>query len=229
MGDTAALSPIDITLESEKPEFNIELAALDKFMDFAQDARKGTERVLEGHHGKGSTVESELLVEMVRQVGALNVGKFYRERELTGEYAKQLLTGALFAGAKAKDAEPVVRHFLFGAPAHAFHMDSKMCRARGLPIQDMTTEESDQAKEIVMALQELTLAGIICKKINQKRRAPFFYYETSISKKGGAGLNVASQAGKRKHTARAGRNAKTSASGNGVRRRTLTASANQFR
>ena len=40
-----------------------------------------------GREGTESCVDSDLLVQMVREVGALRVGRFYRERTVTGQYA----------------------------------------------------------------------------------------------------------------------------------------------
>lgn len=177
MGDCAALSPIDITLgPPDRPELGIELVTLDAFMDFATDIRKRTERMLEDHPTKTSSVEADVLVQMVKEIGALSIGKFYRERKLTEDYATHLLRRGIFKRTPG-DAEETIKHFLFGAPAHGFFMDSSMCRERGLPVIDMSTDESDKTKAVIAALDDLTRRNIIGPYYqSHKLRMPFIQY-----------------------------------------------------
>jgi serine dehydrogenase proteinase len=116
LGDSAVLSPIDITLVPyiDKPEgqsgsdmfpdeeinlSEVELVSIDYFIQVAKHARIEIEagfRQRGWRHSK-TDVESTLLCEMTRQLGVLNVAKYYREKNITQEYAKVLLAGYMFA------------------------------------------------------------------------------------------------------------------------------------
>ena len=171
----AGLSPIDITLVYPRRE--VELATVDSFMEFAQDARKKIEEQLARMDSKGKTnVDSDLLVAMVEEVGAMQVGKYYRERNLTGQYAETLLDTYMFANFsdKKQRRQDVIRKFLFGAPAHNFHLDYHLCADWRLTTVEMPTAESDLAKGVLDKLNELAEAETICQNLNDRERLPYF-------------------------------------------------------
>ena len=127
LGDYAGLSPIDITVYANKPQSeDVQLAAIDSFLGFANRARKQIEQMLMqlGRDGTSSCVDSDLLVQMVKEVGALTVGRYYRERTVTGQYAEILLDNYMFKGVSngLDRRTSVIQHFLFMAPAHEFHL-----------------------------------------------------------------------------------------------------------
>lgn len=86
LADNAGLSPIDITMswegdEEDTPNEDIELLSIDYFRNYAVDCRLRMDKALRDNHLNGkSDVESQLLVEMTRQVGAINIGHLFRER-----------------------------------------------------------------------------------------------------------------------------------------------------
>jgi len=178
----AGLSPIDITLVSEPLEGKreeVELASVDGFMEFSKKARQIIEEQLRKMDIKGGTnVDSELLVAMVKDVGSLRVGKFFRERNLTAHYAKELLEQYMFLEVpdRVERAEDMIKNLLHGAPAHYFHLDYHLCQNYRLIIKEMGTPESDFAKRVVEELEQLTDSGIICAKLSRRRRMPFFGY-----------------------------------------------------
>jgi len=187
LGHCAGLSPIDITLVSadgRAPQEEVELANIDNFLEFVKDCRRGMEQVLQQLGCSSSTrVDSDLLVEMVRQVSALHVGKFFRERLLTGHYAEELLDKYMFP--PYKDAvdrrNKVVHQFLFAAPAHEFHVDYHLCLKWGLAVQEMPTVESDLAKEVVAKLFALASDCTICPRLSRYQRLPFYNYYGYLS------------------------------------------------
>jgi hypothetical protein len=193
LGAYAVVGPIDIS------HGGIELASIDYYMNFAERCRENMEEMLFKVIKKRtnvpsvtpnpqicSSVESELLVEMVRQVGALNVGRFFRERTLTGHYAIRLLIDYMFANEanKVSLSQQISNQFLFEFPAHAFDMDYHICREIGLPVFEMDENESDMTKCLVNKLDELSENGIICQRITDKYKSPFFRLYLSVS--GGA-------------------------------------------
>ena len=198
LGDYAGLSPIDITLTEPGSSSGqeVELANVDYFMDFAREAREKIEKALQevGNRSASSNVDSDLLVQMVKEVGALKVGKYFRERTLTGFYAEILLDDYMFKPyPDAVDRRNgIIRHFLFRAPSHDFHLDYHLCLARNLNVEQMLTQESDLARAVVDILTGLTDRGIICQRLSPRYRMPFFrYYPLATASQEGANASAA--------------------------------------
>jgi hypothetical protein len=192
LGDYAGLSPIDITVYSNKPQSeDVQLAAIDSFLGFANRARKQIEQMLMeiGRDGASSCVDSDLLVQMVKEVGALTVGRYYRERTVTSQYAEILLDHYMFNGVSdgPDRRNGVIKHFLFLAPAHQFHLDYGLCSTWHLDVEQMSTVESDLTKKVVNLLRIATSNGIICQRLNNDVRMPFIrlYQHRTTRKTGG--------------------------------------------
>lgn len=183
LGAYAVLGPIDITLGG------IELASIDYYMEFAERCREDIEELINKimrkranapspilNAGPCSDVDCALLVEMVKQVGALNVGRFFRERTLTGHYGHRLLHDYMFAGEPNKESlsTKIANGVLFEFPSHDFDMDYHICKEIGLPVFEMTEEESDKTKTLVNKLDELSDQDVICRRITDRYKSPFF-------------------------------------------------------
>lgn len=177
LGECAVLSPFDISFAPRRGSSeDIELMSIDYFKDFASDCREQIERMLRRLRSNSSSeVECALLVEMTRQIGALNIGRFYRARTLTGYYAEMLLLEYMFEHLPNREdlSNKIIHALLFEYPTHDFHMDFHISRKLGLPVQEMTVVESDKSKNIVSALRQLTILGIICRTIGDAYKAPF--------------------------------------------------------
>ena len=176
LGDCAFLSPIDITVEREAPLEGIELTSIDYYIDFAKECRRRIEEMLKRSGFNSSThVENELLCEMVKQVGGLTLGEFFRARVLTGFYAENLLLDYMFAQAPNKQdlKNKIIHAILFEYPAHDFCMDYHICSKLGLPIKEMNVATSDTTKNTISLLRQLTLAGIICRDVSDSYKSPF--------------------------------------------------------
>ena len=180
LGDFARLSPIDITIWEQRKSEGVQLAGLDSFLEFAHGARKKAEENLKElqRDGASSSIDSDLLVQMVKEIGALTVGRYYRERTLTGHYAQILLESYMFKNAsdRRSRAASAIAQFLFGAPSHEFHLDYQFCKDWQLKVAEMSTEESDLGKSVVSELKNCTSAGFICQKLSPKVRMPFVRY-----------------------------------------------------
>jgi hypothetical protein len=176
LGDYAFLSPIDITIERKGPLEPIELMSIDYYIKFVKQCRQEIEQMLRDSGFDSSTnVENELLCEMVRQVGSLRLGTFFRTRVLTGFYAETLLLDYMFAQASNKEdlKNKVIRTILFDYPSHSFCMDFHISLGVGLPVEEMPVAESDMTKNIISLLKQLTLANVICRDISDSYKAPF--------------------------------------------------------
>lgn len=187
LGDFAGLSPIDITITKEGKSEGVQLAGLDSFLEFAQKARREAERDLKEleRDGANSRVDSDLLVQMVKEIGAMTVGRYYRERLLTGHYASILLESFMFKGVSdcLSRTQSVIAHFLFGAPSHEFHLDYQFCKEWHLRVVEMPTRESDLAKRLVAGLKNCTDVGFICQPLNHRIRMPFIRYYRSLRRR----------------------------------------------
>jgi hypothetical protein len=180
LGHGAGLSPIDITLVSRsdnRPVEEVELASIDSYMEFTKRAREEMEKLFQrlGCSGARTRVESDLLVKMVDQVGALQIGGFFRARRLTGQYAQELLDSYMFAGMldKISRRTEVINNFLFRAPIHDFHLDYHLCNTWMLPVEEMQTLESDLSKKTIDTLENEANGGTICPHLSKLQRLPF--------------------------------------------------------
>lgn len=185
LADHALLSPIDITIHEIKKSGTTvtELVSVDYFMQFAEDCRKTIQKMLNDHELEATTrVESDLLVELVKQVGALQVGEYYRLRKFSEKYALKLLKDYMFADKLDAEhlAEHVVQKLLFEYPSHSFVMDYHICRDLGIPVSEMSQEESDKSKDIIENLSQLAKSGHICKNIDKDSKIPFFRLYESV-------------------------------------------------
>lgn len=182
LGHYALLSPIDITISGVENFESIELMNIDYYMEFVGKSRQQIEEHLADitkHYGRvdlSTNVEEPLLVELVRQVGALNIGKFFRERTLTGHYAEVLLDDYMFATMtdKVEKSINVIRQLLFECPSHEFEIDYHLAKRWDLPVTEMETKESDLTKALVTALKNLEIEGTICKYVESEYKVPFF-------------------------------------------------------
>ncbi|SRR6266852_8405142 len=182
LGHLAGLSPIDISLmysSSEQPRSEVELASLDSFLEFATKAREKTEKILKKLGSKNTTnIDSDLLVSMVQEIGALTVGKYFRERNLTRIYAEELLSRYMLPSHLDGQhrSQSLIQNFLFGAPSHQFHLDYHLCVKFGLVVIEMDTEEFDKVRAFVEILEQLADQGVICQQVSPAYRLPFFRF-----------------------------------------------------
>jgi hypothetical protein len=141
--------------------------------DFLQDVSKEGSPIVRPR--PATDVERHLLVEMVRQVGALNVGRYFRERTLTGHYAFRLLSDYMFSNSSNKQSlcDDIATKILFEFPSHEFEMDYHICRDLGLPVSEMNDAESEKTKLLVNELDDLADRGVICKQLDETYKAPF--------------------------------------------------------
>ena len=196
LGDGAGLSPIDITLNESHSDEGVQLAAIDSFMEFAQKARKQIEELFQKLDCKRakSCVDSDLLVQMVQQVGALTVGRYYRERLITGHYAEILLDNYMLNGISngTDRRNDVIRKFLLSAPSHDFHLDYRLCALWHLVVEEMPTQESDLAGNVIGTLGVFTGNGSICLRLNNRMRMPFIrFYPFTLPSGGGPNASAA--------------------------------------
>ncbi len=168
----AALSPIDIHIILEEDEGNnIELIAIDKYIEFVKLSKKTIENA-----GMKTNLEDALLVEMVKQVGAINIGTYFRERELTKYYAEVLLSDYMLKDTpdKNKIIDHIIDMMVFKFPSHEFEVDYNIGKKIGLIIEKMPIDLSDKTKLLIKSLEDAMRCERICRYIGDDYRLPYF-------------------------------------------------------
>lgn len=197
LGDYAVLSPIDITLSTRQannaegaedlfpeemtPDTEVELVVIDYFIQVAKDARIEIEREFrqKGWKTSRTEVDSALLCEMTRQLGVLNIAKFYRERNITQEYARELLTKRMFGDEPSKVKTPkvdgILRRLVRDAPAHSFALDHNLCRDIGIAVEQMSEPLAQASRDLTRLLTELAHGRKVCLFVGGQT-LPFLQY-----------------------------------------------------
>ncbi|MBV9178889.1 MAG: hypothetical protein JO297_17820 [Nitrososphaeraceae archaeon] len=114
-----------------------------------------------------TSIESDLLAEMVRQKSAMNVGRIYRERKLSAHYSQRLLETYMFKDhpQAQKIAQHIFTSLVVGFPDHHCNMDYNMCKNLGLKAEKMSDEEYDASRDIIMSLNRSVEKGLICNEV----------------------------------------------------------------
>ena len=189
LGDNAGLSPFDITLrEGTVPALEISLASVDNFVEFATTAREKVEKLLQAIGSQHATeLDSDLLCEMVKQVGALKIGEYFRERLLTANYAQVFLDSYMFreqpnAVDRRRD---VIEKMVHRSPSHQYFMDFHIARSASLAVKQLDTRTSDLAKGLITHLNDLTARGVVCLNLADEYKMPFIrFYDISATEQG---------------------------------------------
>jgi hypothetical protein len=182
MGAGATLGPIDVTRASAASEF--QLAAIEYYKRFAADCLASAIATLrtsldDDIENWETQVDSELLVEMVRQVTAIRVGELYRESSVTAHYASRLLTDYMFHGVAngERTARGIAERLLKDFPSHDFELDYHMCAELGLCVDEMDQSLSDATRALVRTLREAGDADVVCQDVGELMgkvlKAPF--------------------------------------------------------
>ena len=168
----AYLSPVDVS-PADPNDFH---ASMDFFTDFAIQCRLKTDAALKGDGSQksGSRVETDLLSELIRNVGPQGIADYYRQRTIAAKYAYRLLFDYMFASDPHREekASQISQKLLFNYPARDFYMDCHICRVLGLKVNEMTEDDSDMTRRIVKTMEKYTHSDVICRVVNKDRRAP---------------------------------------------------------
>lgn len=178
MGPTGFLTAIDVRLG------NLELASIQKYLKFAIDVREELEKKFEsnGLQKAKTNVESDLLVELVKQVGAINVGSFYRKNSISAVYATKLLRDYLLSqeNDRIEKARTISHTLTNEIPAHDFRLDRSLCVEAGIPVEELGEEPSDRCRNIIDILKQFSDSSEICPlnelETDEKIKEPFFSY-----------------------------------------------------
>lgn len=174
MGHTAALGPLDITVgippEVGETEQSVSLAAIDGLIEFAGTAQSRAGRDSE-------QLASQVIVKLIDELGAVQVGDLYRQRRLTEHYARELMTRYMFGqpGLSPRQVRQRVKHIarvlVHELPTHEFVVDVTMAKQLGLPASGMSTALHDVCGDLVTALE--AQVDDLCPFVSDDNRAPF--------------------------------------------------------
>ncbi len=192
LGAYACLGPIDISVTSTIGT-ELELASIEYFKRFAIDCCRDILTMMEQKGFEGETeVESTLLAKLAEQVGPTNIGRFYREKDLTGHYAQRLMLDYMFQELpdRLTLADEITSKLLTGFPSHDFSLDYHMCKGIRLPVVEMKEKESKSTKALVSLLDTLSEEEIVCQNTERngtRYKAPFIrlYEQTRVVKDDG--------------------------------------------
>ena len=165
-GPYAFLSSIDI-LDNDPSVDHFPLVSSDYYIDFAVDCRIKMENAFRnaGIKDAKTTVESDLLVEIVREKSAMNVGRIYRERKVGAYYSQKLLSSYMFKDhPKRQEIEDISTSLVFDFPSHDYAMDDNTCKRLGLKAEKMSDEENEICRDIICSLAKAVEKGVICKE-----------------------------------------------------------------
>jgi hypothetical protein len=182
LGAHGTLGPIDVTVKPA-PEVEIELAGIEYYKRFAAECLRESLKAYRDFGAQPNTrVDSKLLVQLVRDVGAINLGELYRRSAITKEYAARLLTDYMFSKRPHRDtlakdvADKLVREY----PHHAFALDYHNCLGLGLSVKEMDEPEYELNAAVIAAIRTAIEAGAICESTDspfvgpgEPYRAPF--------------------------------------------------------
>lgn len=164
LGAYACLGPIDISITSTLG-IELELASIEYFKQFATDCCRDILRMMADIGINGRTdVESTLLAKLADQVRPTDIGRFFREKDLTGHYAQRLMLDYMFSDLpdRLTLANEISSRLLTGFPSHNFSLDYHMCKDIRLPVIEMKERESISTKALVSLLDSLAESGIVC-------------------------------------------------------------------
>jgi hypothetical protein len=194
LGNHAVLSPIDITLrrrlnidsEDETPRFRdeeysdtlMELVAIDHFIKVATQARIEIEGEFRKRNWRLATskVEETMLCKMIEEMGVPEIAKVFREKNITQEYARELIKCYMFKNRiNPKQMDKILRRLVVEAPSHEFSMDYHICADIGLKVEEMSEDLSDSCNNLLKQLKTMAREHLIC-DIIEDERLPFFQY-----------------------------------------------------
>ncbi len=154
----------------------IELIAIDKFIEFVKHCKDTIENNINGSTEIKTNIEDALLVEFVKQIGAINIGIFFREREVTKYYAEILLDQYMLNN--TPDKEEIIKHIVnmmvFKFPSHEFEIDYNIAKRVGLSVEEMSIDLSDRTKLLIKLLEEAIKNEKICRYVGDEYRLPYF-------------------------------------------------------
>lgn len=171
LGAHATLSPIDISLVSaDRPDDSIHLVNLDFYLKFVEHFKK-----MMDSNNIETEADKELMVELVRSIHPLDIGHFFRLRELTLFYARLLLEEYMFSGLKYKEnnAKKISNKLVFELPSHELLIDYHIARRIGLCVSEMDLKLSDICRELVESLND-GVDRYLCWYLGNDERIPYF-------------------------------------------------------
>lgn len=170
LGAHATLSPIDISLVSADRHDSIHLVNLDFYLKFVEHFKK-----MMDSNNIATEADKDLMVELVKNIRPMDIGHFFRVRELTLFYARLLLEEYMFSGLRYKenDAKKISNKLVFELPSHELLLDYHIARRIGLYVSEMDLELSDICRELVESLND-GVDRYLCWYLGNDERIPYF-------------------------------------------------------
>lgn len=180
LGPFATLGAIDITVGDVETGDDIELASIQYFARFVLDTRAELEKIFtQLGLQRESDIESRMMVEMIDQVTALDIGSLYRVSKLTMYYAVKLMVDYMFTDKpnKTEIANDIAFKLVNQLPSHDFALDLNMCKELRLPVSHMPERLFDETRQFIDMVETMAQRGIVCRDLapyqGSHYKAPF--------------------------------------------------------
>lgn len=174
MGRTSCLSPVDIQIGRDDDEEGFSLINYEKYMDFIEDSCERFE--LEG--ANKTEYVKEMSGKLLEKVHPLQIGEWFRLKDLARFYGEVLLTDYMFkSDSRRKDAaKKILENLTVGAPDHATDIDLAIAQRIGLKAVELDQETWELSKKLVDACIIAKRKGHICDYISKEDnyRKPFY-------------------------------------------------------
>lgn len=172
MTELSELSPIDVKYREPGEKEFIQLVGIDNYTDFIRKLKNDLDR-----DEVETTIEENLGVELVRQVGALKLGNLFRKRDLTGDYAKELLDNYLLKDTKPRVKEEmketIVADLLFNNPDHNFRIDKNLAKSKNLPVKELDSRVSYLSIQMINQIIKCENENYICDYLGEDLKMPY--------------------------------------------------------
>jgi len=157
-------------VSADRPDDSIHLVNLDFYLKFVEHFKK-----MMDSNNIETEADKDLMVELVRSIHPLDIGHFFRVRELTLFYARLLLEEYMFSGLKYKenDAKEISNKLVFELPSHELLLDYHIARRIGLCVSEMDVELSDICGELVESLND-GVDRYLCWYLGNDQHIPYF-------------------------------------------------------
>jgi len=173
MGRSATLSPIDIQIGEDQPNFS--LLSIEKYQEFLDNCCNLYK--LKDEKNKTNFL-IELTKELVEEVSPTMLGELFRLKSITELHSKTLLHNYMFKNSsnKIKIAEEIVSKFTTKSPTHTFEMDYQLVKETGLNVELMEQKFYISLKKLISLCTTLKRGGVICSFFpkSQTLRIPYF-------------------------------------------------------
>lgn len=170
MGRSATLSPIDVQITRNGTV--LALLSIEKYIEFLEHSVRSAKIMEDKNRAYFIT---ELTKELIKEVGASDLGELFRLRGMTILHSEMLLRSYMFKNDSRRDEkiEEIISKFNQKSPTHNFEMDFELVKDSGLNVERLDDKIYILLKNIIDICTQLENCGLVC-HFSEDNRIPFF-------------------------------------------------------